>query len=462
MVLAVLVTLLIWFGVIIYWQETVRLVTAEDIGIYLIGLPLVVVGLGFAGRAIYRRSRKPAPSADAAVAATPPVGDDRERGFTLAVLAVGLASSAGNGAGDTFQRFKARDLRPCPDSELRSRDGFPVFACRIESLDVQTAEAMAKPLSADPPVRVLRGLALFDQAVSPALETLTELAPPAEGSRPSEDKKPVPLKLGVSLITPETWDEAWRTLAARHLAARLEDAGWPAESVSITALGGNEGTACLRLLDAFCLEAGRSEHADYKLVIACESSLDEDVVAEIEEQGALFSQNKPDGIVPGEAAAALLLQRPLPPAAGSIPPMALLHRGVFSTRDKPVDAAGRISHALLVDTAQGCIAASQVKVGDIAYVVSDIDHRGSRSGECASAITDVLPEVDPVKSFFGAGQSLGTLQASGALFSLGLAVGLIQEEQKPILLLAAAHPTERAAFVLKPYVEPAATAGATA
>lgn len=463
--LAVLVTLLIWFGVIVYWQETVRLVTAEDIGIYLVGLPLLVVGGGLVARAAYRHAKdktttSASPGATANVAA--PAGDERERGLTLAVLAVGLASAAGNGATDAFLRLKARDLQPCPDGEIRNRDGFPVFTCRVEALDIQPAKAVTETAGVAAPDSVLRGLALLEQALSPVVEKLASLVPPKAGGKREAVDSPALPKVSVSLIMPTGWAEPFRSLAAKQLAVHLEEAGWPSESVTLTAVSGDEGTAPLRLLDAFCLDAGRHERTDYKLVVACESALDEDVVAEFDTRGVLFSPTRPQGVIPGEAAVALLVQRPLPQTAGDTPPMAVMHRGAFAVRDKSADAAGRISHVLLAETAQGGIGASQVPAADVACVVSDIDHRGSRSGECASAINEVLPDIDPVQSFFGAGQALGSLGTTGPLFALGLAVGAVQEERKAVLMLSAAHPTERAALLLKPHVEPAANAAPAA
>lgn len=455
-VLAVLVTLLIWLLVIVYWQETVRLVSAEDVGIYLVGLPLVVVGIGFGLRAGYRHYTKAKPSQEGQASArtAAPVTDERERGFALALLAVGLASGAGDAAAQTYETLKAREMQPAPDSELRNRDGFPVHACRVKDLDTEKIAGVLEAIDAAPTQPgVQRALALLERALAPVFDVVAAAVPEPDsrGRLPAVTAMP---RLIVDLLLPVGWDERSRKLAVRYVGGLLAETGWPADASTLTAIAGDDGSVALRQLDAFCQKANRADSADMHVLASCESMIDEDVVSSLEASGRLFSTAQPQGQIPGEAAAAVLLRVPKRISMLQVP-VALVGRVALSARGKSADSAGRIGHETLLETAQHGLAAAQLQAADICAVVSDVDHRASRCGECVGAMTALLPDLDPVGQFVGAGQSLGRLGAGGALFALGVAAAAVQAEEKPVLLVTTSHPTERAAVVLRTYVEPA-------
>lgn len=456
LVLAVLVTLLIWFGMIVYWQETVRLVTANDVGIYLVGLPLLIIGIGFAVRAGYRHFT--AAETTKTAAAPAPAGaaqgtDERERGFALALLAVGMASGAGNAATASYEALKTKEIKPVPDSKLRNREGFPVHACRVQ--DLKTAELSAALEVMDPSPcsdAVLRSLTLLERSLAPVLEILVPAAPKPDPRERIPGDKPLP-KLVVDLLLPAGWDERSRMLAVRHVGAVLAETGWPAEFTTLTVLPGDDGSLALRQLDAFCIKANRADSADFYLLAACDSAIDEDMVSALEAGGLLFSGTKPQGQILGEAAAAVLARTPrwIVPEQ---PPVAMVSRAALAVRGKSADAAGRIGHETLLETAQHSLAVAQLPPEDLCAIVSDADQRGSRVGECTGSMSSLVPELDLVEQFIGAGQALGRLGNVGALFALGVAAAAAETEEKPVLLVTVAHPTERAAVVLRPYVEP--------
>lgn len=463
LVLAVLVTLLIWFGVIVYWQETVRLVTAEDVGIYLVGLPLLVIATGFLLRAGYRHfsAAKPAQSADAPAAGPAPATDERERGFKLALLAVGLSSVAGNAGAESYEALKGKEIRPGPDGELRNRDGFPVHTCRVKDLDTAELSAALEALDPAPcPAAALRALTLMGRALQPVFDLLALAAPSPDPRQTVSRNAPMP-KLLVDLLLPASWNERTRALAAQHVGTLLAGIGWPAGVSLLTVIPANDGSLALRQLDAFCMSANRVDSCDFYLLAACDSAVDEDVVASLEAGGLLFSGSRPQGLIPGEAAAAILARTPrwIDPEQ---PPVAIVGRIALSVRGKSADASGRIGHDTLMEAAQRSLEVAQMQAADVCAVVSDIDQRSSRCGECAGAMNDLVPDLDPGDQFVGAGQALGRLGSGGALFALGLAAAAAEIEEKAVLAVTAAHPTERAAAVLRPYVEPAKDQPSTA
>jgi hypothetical protein len=457
----ILVTLLIWLAVIVYWQETVRLVTAEDVAIYLIGLPVLAIALGFGLRAAYRRSTRkepPAPQAAASAAAPAAATDEAERSYALALLAVGVAGAAGDSAGATYQALKARELQPTPDAELRNRDGFPVHACRVKQLDTQEIEATLAALDASACAPgVLRALTLLDQSLTPVLDKVAAAAPdPA--ARPKTTTGPMP-RLFVDLLLPADWHDRSRALAARHIGNLIGEAGWPAAICTVNVLAAADGSLALRQLDAFSLKANRAGSSDFYLLAGCDSAIDEDLVSTLESSGRLFGSGNGQGLIPGEAAAAMLAQVPQKMTTGSAV-TALVGRAALAVRAKSADEVGRIGHETLLEIGQHCLVGAQLQPADIALVVSDADQRSSRCGECMGAINSLLPELDPAADFIGTGQALGRVGCGGGLVALAVAAAAVEDEDKPVLLTAVSHPTERAAVIVRPYVAPAQPAPA--
>lgn len=461
--LAVLVTLLIWFGIIVYWQQTVRLVTAQDVGIYLVGLPVAVIALGFGLRTIFRRSNNAEPKAEPAApaAASAPATDESERTFNLALLSVGVASAAGDSAATTYQAVTAGQVQPVPDRDLRNRDGFPVHACRTQQLDTQEIESALAALGATScTAEMLRALTLLKQSLAPVLEVLGAAAPGPDKQPAAASAARLP-RLAVDLLLPAGWEEHRRELAGRYVGGLIVETGWPAAVTSLNVLAADEGTLALRQLDGFSLRANRNGSADFYLLAGCESAIDEDVVSALESSGRLFSSTNGQGRIPGEAAMAMLAQAPAA-VAKSLVPVAQIGRVALAVRDKSADAAGRIGHETLLEIAQHGLAGAQIPADDVGLVVSDADQRSSRCSECLGALNSLLPELDPAKGLINAGQALGRLSGAGTLVALGISAAAVEAEEKPVLLMAVSHATERAAVVLQPYVEPAAGAPAAA
>jgi hypothetical protein len=369
-------------------------------------------------------------------------------------LALGVACAAGEGAATVFQALKSRELQPVPDGELRNRDGFPVHASRVQQLDTQEVEsALASVDAASYADGVLRALTLLKQSLAPVLDLAATQAPDPEKGRQAGPEAPMP-KLIVDLILPAAWDERSRMSAARYVGSLIDASGWPAAVCTLNAVAAAEGTAALQRLDAFSLKANRTGSADFYLLASCESTIDEDMVLALESGGLLFGSSNGQGRIPGEAAVAMLMQATRGMTKPS-EPLTLIGRTALAARTKSADAAGRSSHDTLLEIVQQSMAVTNVQPTDLALVVSDADQRSSRCGECMGAINTLLPELDPAEDLVATEQALGRLGAPGALFALGLAAAAAEAEDKPVLLMAVSHATERAAVVLRPYAEPA-------
>lgn len=467
LVLSILATLLIWLGAVIFWQEVVAPTSLGEIGFYLVGLPMLTIAAGFGLRAGYRRFSQPqAPEQNPAAAPAAPATadqDEAERGFRLAVLAAGVVTGAGTDPAETYGALRGKEIRPDVDELLRNRDGFPVVLSRVAEVDTAEAEeAFSTSGGPLPAIAVLRATALLREALGSVADALRSLAPlpRTEPERAAGDGSPAP-RLLVDIFVPPAWDQPLRETVQKQIETLLGTIGWPSESIVAHAHPAAGGTLALRRLDAFCLEANRGNRRDYALFLACESAIDEDAIADLEDGGSLFDATRPQGHIPGEGAAALLVCSPAAttPAA---PPLASIGRILQAGRTRSADAPGRVSHEILLQIGQGALAAAQVAPDAVGVVVSDIDQRTSRCVECAGALNDLLPDLDPVEQSFGIGQSLGRLETAGPLLALGVAVGAVQADAKPALVNSALHATERACAVVQPFreSEPGPSAGA--
>lgn len=461
--LVFLITLLIWLAVVVYWQETQRSVTVGDIVLYMAGLPLAAVFGWLALRAGYRYATRQRPQqdqaapADGAVIESAAATNEQERHWRIALLAVGMASGAGSDATQAYKALKDGEVRPAADAELRDADGFPVRTARVGEVDADAVDEWLERRAvgaetSSPDAAQLRALALLNQAMEQIVPVLQALAPQQPAAAAT--------RLLVQLQVPAHWEEAARTTAAEYLSSIIDRADWPAERRAVIVAQSDEGCAALKCLDEFLIAANHSESQDLLLLAACDCAVDEDRIQGMEARGLLFSHRNQQGRVPGEAAAAVLARAPTALASGA-QAVAIASRAALLPRQKSADAPGRIGHEVLAQAVGSCLDAAQIDATAICAVVCDADHRSSRTAETAAMMNDLFADLDPVAQCIRSGDALGHLGAAGALVALAVAAGAAQAEQMPVLLAAVAHPVDRAALVIAPFVpDSAATAAA--
>ena len=481
-----LLTVLVWAVAIVYWQETHRAVSAQDVVVYLVALP---IGLFFVfllmrfGIDAMKAPAAPAPTAAGAAGAAAAAGTGAadataaaERGWVATVLAAQAISAAGDNAEAITAALAEGGKRVALDKELKDDAGLPLFAARVPQLDVaaieQTIDALRPALTArreawaqaEPSQAVLRSLALLDAVLQPLageLEAITAwLLEPAPAANPTRHAR----RLQVLLAVPPGWSEFDAALAQAWLGARIAaqwagPLGWPAGDADKAAWQlvpqpVASGEALLLRIDKLLTLLRQQEHEDLVLALAAESWLDDALIEQLAARGELFRPGvAPQGVMPGEAAAALLLApghvmaaSPLlaPPDAPRITRLALLER------DKPAGAAGRISGQCLGDAITHALAAAGCEGSGVARVVSDLDHRGSRSGELYQALPALLPELDAATEVWALGLASGASGVADALCTLAVASVAARGETRPVLAATVSHPRLRAAALVLP------------
>lgn len=185
-----------WFIVLWRWYATRRVVSVEDVALYLLALPLGLFAFVLAMRwavlwgaasaqaaAEAAASARAAGQAPAAQPAAPPAWP---------LLGAWVHTPAGTDLEALRTALAEGTPRPVPDARLRDQDGLPVLSARIPALDVPAIEA-ALASTGTPPVKaspaVLRALAalapLIDQAAEPWHRAADAAAAPASSPKPA-------------------------------------------------------------------------------------------------------------------------------------------------------------------------------------------------------------------------------------------------------------------------------------
>ena len=426
----------VWLAVIIWWQESRTLPTGVDIGLYLFALPLAMLAALWLGVRAVRAARapKPEPAAAPQAAAEAPA-----RAVELHVIAVAARASAGDDAASILQAL-AEQKRPELDPELKTQQGFPVFAARVPGLDDMALYATAQERGAPPDalaIATLRVTALLTDIASTltrqAHRHVTELDVPAR----DEDW---PL-LRFELLLPADWPEAARQRVRTEVlaAARV----WPDARVSATEHLARDAIAADLLLRE--LASIPDTPPQWRVVLAGDSYVDAERVAQWDAETTLLTHANPHGRVPGEAAAGLLLGPADADAQVRVALSPVLHR------QKPADARGAQAEAAFSDLARDLLERADVPADSVIQIVSDADHRGSRPLEPLGVASQLFTHMDAAKDCQSVGATCGHTGAAASLLTLAVAADACVQFDQAVLTLTLQDPALRcAALVSRP------------
>lgn len=467
---------LVWLVTLWQWQTADRDVSGPEIVGQLFVLPVVltaVLWLAVWGVARLRAdAAKPVvlKARPAVSAATPAVARVDERRLNVAVVQAAVRLSAGDTPEQALSQIRSGEVRPGLDPDLQDLDGAPVFTARLPDLDVESLRQALPPEVSD---RVVRALSLLQAPADQLLERVlmladdwpVEVAPaasPITMDRPahlSGMAAAVPVgtrpalvlpRLTVRLALPSSWTEAEREHASAWLRMRCEVLASPA--LHVHALDHADGLWAL--LDQQTLQWSRDGLPQWCLVLVADSAIDEREIERRQSVGELFTGAHQTARIPGEAAAGLLLTTAHWPGLDEqIPPPARLFRPVRLRREKSADAAGRVGASVLQDAMGQALSVCAALPDDLTHVMTDADHRASRTAEVFESLQGLAPQLDPMLSVTRIGEACADQGLAGALVPIAMATSLAQEDDAPGVTLAvlvqATH--ERVALALTPW-----------
>ncbi len=406
------------------------------------------------------------------------------------------------GALEAAEALAKGQCRPALDPELTDLDGLPVFTARVESLEcAPTSEASDErpswapardgtdsggPAHAPwpPEGRVARTQALLEglswpiwSQVDEALQAWRWASPDAKGLVPDPDPAAVGTptwlagvsrpaarpqgprgRLFLRVLVPDTWPDAWQQAAVAAVLSEapewlrqpvgqgllsLDAAPWPVTDAE--GLWGHLG-------DWRALQARRPS-PESLWVVGADSLLDADHIDQLQAQGELFTPHHQLGRIPGEAAAAVWLCTPEwqqaladqapaehPPDMSAVP---ALHGVLHARRERSADLHGR-NH---MGTLLGLLAQAP---SPAELLLTDADHRASRTAEVFEALTEWAPALDPMQHVLRLGDACGDLGLARGLACLALAAGL----PAPTTVALVHDPLRRTVLHLRTLSEP--------
>lgn len=436
----------VWLAVIIWWQESRTLPTGVDIGLYLFALPLALLAAFWLGARLVRAARAPRAAPATAEAAAPANAPPPAAELRLIAVAARAAVGADTAA---IATALAEQKRPELDAELKTPQGFPIFAARVPGMDDMELYAAAREQGAPADAlatATLRATALLAEVAraltQEAHARVTDLDVPAR-----EADWPL---LRFEVLLPAHWSDAARQ---RALAAVRAAAGvWPDARIRAACHPARDTMAAEQLLRQLAAEPGDAQaEPQWRIVLAGDGYLDAEQVASWDASSALLTHANPQGRVPGEAAAGLLLA-----PAGTQAELQLTLSPVLP-RQKPADARGAQAEAPLTDLARDLLQAARVAPDSIAHILSDADHRGSRPLEPLSVATQLFAHLDGGKDCQALGVACGHTGAAASLLTLAVAGETCMQLDQPVLTLTLQDPALRAAALVS---RPAASATA--
>lgn len=434
----------VWCAMILRWRASNRVPNGVDVGLYLVALPLGLL-LGFVllrkGIDAAKRRRETAATApDDADAPAPTAPHDPSLAWRLPILAADALLAAGDSPAALAAAASAAQ-RPALHPQLRDSQGLPVFAAEVADVDTDALDASLPDEAQDWDPSRLRTLALAGTLAERMLEEHFEPLRAATTAR-----APTPA-LTLEWLLPARWNDAERQTAQAWLAGRLAAQGWAAPQLALDVRAIDEGAAALRRLDELNCAFNGDATPGPRLLLASDSNLDEATLRAWEAARRLHGARRPEGQVPGEGAAALLLAAPSPRPETA---QAHLHRLRVARRERPVDAPQRLQADTLRELLGHALAQAGLEAGAAAPLVGDTDLRGSRTAEAMHLAEQALPEHDPAEALLPLGVANGECGAALALALVAVAAQLAAETQQPAAILSHHDASLRAVAVVTP------------
>jgi hypothetical protein len=472
------------------WRITGASPGAGDLLAWLVVVPTALVATGWLGRRWFIAHRATA-AVDTVTGS--PVADDKAisglsspNGATLAVVASALWLPAGRESFDVIDALR-RHHRPSLHATLRDLHGFPATVAEVDGLDEADADwGVAPETEVDEARR--RALALL----RPVAEELLLAALPPDAADAFDDplnadagsamhpyamhhsqsaRAPAAQQratLRVVLQVSADWPDAARERALMQLRTLADALGHDADGIEAHCLAVHrEADAWQCLAQQASVLHDSSVPGDRLLLLATDSRVSESHVELLHSEDRLLRAGAPEGEIPGEGAAGLLLaaarlsslmdnaapsgtSASLPQAAPfstdedtaihlHLPQVASVTAGERS-RDRARTSGDLIARALAL---AGCDTASL-------QVITGADHRPSRMTEAATALVAQRPDLDPVEDALHLGVACGALGVVGPVALLALAAAQVRDTATPTLAYSLADATTRAVAVLAP------------
>ena len=435
-----------WGGAIWYWRGAAATPGTAELALVLLAMPLALVGaMWFGGKLLAKRAAVvPATAAtNPAQAAAPTAALP-----SLAIVSSALRSPHGASAEELADAIAGNKLRPDLDAELVDDDGFPVAAARCAEAE---DEALQEEVGA---WLVQNGMPdlHFSQpqwrALTLGSAVVAELASRAGDLLPAEGKPPT---LRLLPVLPPDWPAEQRRAASlwfQHLAASF---GWPAAQVLLPdAPTATVAESPAALCTGLAQQAARSGTPLVALVVACASCIAQDIVDEWASKGMLFTSGRPQGLVPGEGAAGLLITdvQFAESIEGTL--FALLDPAEEARRTPATASRQPAEPILLGEMAIQASRYGAIGLPDIVMLAADTGQRQNPTLELMGMVSRAMPHLDESEDVLCVGHASGACADVPFVTALALAQHGALVRGGPVLCIGNEEALQRCAYLVRP------------
>jgi hypothetical protein len=442
--IAATVVVACWGGTIVWWRTSARVPATSEWMLLLFALPVTLLLAGLIGhqwivqRGAAQADALPATPAHLANAAVRPVQAQH-----LAILATALRAPHGASPEELAAAIADNKARPDLDRELVDDDGFPIMCARCpDARDEALREDIADWLAAHGGVDAHFSDEQW-RALTLASSVVAELAGRAAIEwTVRDDAMP---SLQVLPLLPADWSAGQRDAAAAWLRHTAAQAGWRGE-IGQAAPDDHPGGDIAQL--ARIATAGETHRVT--LVVVAASHVSEATVARWASEQMLFTSAQPQGLMPGEGAAGLLLGGAALAGTSDGQAVALLAPFGEAQADDAPAARRRGADRVLAGLVERTLADAGVDVGGVAMIVADTGHRSRPVYELMEYAATAMRQLDGSEDVVRVGAGSGACGVVPFVTALALGAHYAGVRQAPVLCLANEMPGRRIAALVRP------------
>lgn len=463
----VMVFIATWGATILYWRNSGTVPTGMQMLAYLGLLPVGLSGAGFMLRSAARRGADVALAKAGDDASAPAKGEagQQAQGAPQVPAVALLAGDLKLGLDldpEALLATAAAPPRPSLDGRFRDNYNLPVRMSAAPDLD-EFEVLQARQDGIDTAAHERRALALLQPVLERLLEAAFTALPEIEATEEvvvaglrRRDEQRVENVLTLELLVPGSWSDVLRPWVQDWLLQQARAAGLDARrfEVRITTLESARDVwpHLQRVIDA--LHASPTPR--WHLLLASSSSIDADIISAWQATGVLATAKNPDGRVPGEGAAGVLLASASAAreGAGRVWRPQLV-RAEQIEGQRPAEQRRQL--ATLAAQWHATVGADS---GPAQFVLHDADHRGDLMVDAAAIAATLSPDLDFSPQSLALAISAGELGPVLPVAQLALAHVQLQRQGEPVLLLGVADNQQRLFGLVDPLPSPTLAADA--
>lgn len=435
-----------WIVAVWYWRSTTRMPDTGDLALAMLVMPLVLLSAVWLANKSFNTApvalaradganEVPADAVGHAAANAAAAGSTQPQWQSLGVAGTALRMPHGDSAAELAAAIADGEARLDLDPQLTDIQGFPLLAGRVAGVDTAPLEDWLAGLEAAihrPPAHHLRAMALSGDVASTLAARARSYG--QDGVLPA---------LRLLPLAPRDWPAESHQLAARWLVHCVAEAGWPLDRIANRPLPSGAQSSPLAALRGLASAAGDAAAPALAMLVGFESSVDQDAVEQMALSGKLYGPRNPNGRMPSEGAAGLLLQAARE-GQDDAPCLLALSDAEAGQQPRLDELAAK--------------ALAQAGGQQAAYVAADTDHRVAAVSELMQCVEAHMPALDTNTALACVGTACGDTGACGAIAAIALAHQYAAQGDGMALALSNGDPSQRFALLVGPLPAPASSA----